>query len=87
MTNTPTTPPPEGSTQAAGLILLQRMKCPKCSWTGTVHECEPDVDGDGSLGCPRCKTVAESNNKVTDPPPASGGIGVTQPDRGGGSVD
>lgn len=33
--------------------------CPKCSWSGTVYDCEPDVDGDGNLGCPECKTVIE----------------------------
>ena len=28
--------------------------CPKCNWQGTVIDCEPDIDGDGGLGCPRC---------------------------------
>ncbi len=32
------------------------MECPCCGWEGTVYECEPDVDGDGSLGCPVCCT-------------------------------
>lgn len=31
----------------------------KCEWGGTVGDCEPDVDGDGSLGCPLCLAVAE----------------------------
>ena len=31
--------------------------CTQCDWTGTVGDCEPDVDGDGSLGCPVCLTV------------------------------
>jgi len=31
-----------------------KMKCPSCGWEGTVADCEPDVDGDGSLGCPDC---------------------------------
>ena len=31
--------------------------CLNCNWLGTVGECEPDVDGDGSLGCPRCGEV------------------------------
>lgn len=34
-------------------ILLERMRCRKCSFVCTVLECEPDCDGDGSLGCPR----------------------------------
>ena len=33
------------------------MKCPNCGWVGKVIDCEPDVDGDGSLGCPKCNTV------------------------------
>jgi len=28
-----------------------------CGWCGTVGDCEPDVDGDGSLGCPVCFSV------------------------------
>lgn len=28
-----------------------------CGWKGTVYDCEPDVDGDGSLGCPECQRV------------------------------
>lgn len=31
-----------------------KCKCPECRWEGTVGECEPDIDGDGSLGCPAC---------------------------------
>lgn len=33
------------------------MLCPNCGWQGAVSECEPDVDGDGSLGCPTCQAV------------------------------
>ncbi len=25
-----------------------------CGWNGTVGDCEPDIDGDGGLGCPVC---------------------------------
>jgi len=28
--------------------------CPQCAWSGVTGEAEPDVDGDGSLGCPKC---------------------------------
>ena len=28
-----------------------------CGWSGTVGDCEPDVDGDGSLGCPICLKI------------------------------
>jgi len=31
-----------------------KVKCPACGWKGTVNDCEPDVDGDGSPGCPVC---------------------------------
>lgn len=34
-----------------------QMKCSRCGWLGSVGRCEPDVDGDGNLGCPACKTV------------------------------
>jgi len=37
------------------------MKCPVCKWSGTVDECYPDVDGDGSLGCPDCLSVVEED--------------------------
>ena len=30
--------------------------CP-CGWSGTVGEMDPDVDGEGSLGCPECGVV------------------------------
>lgn len=34
---------------------ITEVKCScKCGWTGTVIDCEPDVDGDGGLGCPCC---------------------------------
>lgn len=34
-----------------------QMICPNCNWTGPVADCEPDVDGDGSLGCPECEGI------------------------------
>lgn len=34
-----------------------KMKCPKCSFICKVDICEPDIDGDGNLGCPRCFVV------------------------------
>ena len=33
-------------------ILDAPMQCPLCGWTGRVGDTEPDVDSDGSLGCP-----------------------------------
>lgn len=39
-----------------------------CGWCGTIGECEPDVDGDGSLGCPECLEVLD-----TSYPPSIGG--------------
>ncbi len=38
-------------------ILEVKMKCPECMLITTVDLCEPDIDGDGSLGCPRCLAV------------------------------
>jgi len=35
-------------------IYNQRSTCIMCGWWGKVGEMEPDVDGDGSLGCPIC---------------------------------
>lgn len=34
-------------------------KC-ECGWTGTVWDCEPDIDGNGSLGCPKCGKVVDA---------------------------
>ena len=31
--------------------------CEKCGWTEKVDAMEPDIDGDGSLGCPGCSAV------------------------------
>lgn len=33
--------------------------CSKCNWQGCVYDCEPDVDNDGSLGCPECLTIID----------------------------
>lgn len=40
-------------------ITEARCQCPGCGWTGTVGECEGDVDGAGSLGCPECLALVE----------------------------
>jgi len=32
-----------------------------CGWIGTVGTSEPDVDGEGSLGCPECLRVVEQD--------------------------
>ncbi len=39
-----------------------KMKCPQCCLITTAGLAEPDIDGDGSLGCPRCLSV--ENKKV-----------------------
>lgn len=39
--------------QKLGSILDVLMICPLCDAISTVGTCEPDVDGDGSLGCPQ----------------------------------
>ena len=37
-----------------------RMFCPVCQWQGQIINCEPDIDGDGSLGCPRCHNEVQA---------------------------
>lgn len=32
-------------------------KCPDCGWEGRAGDCDPDVDGDGGLGCRCCGEV------------------------------
>lgn len=34
-----------------------KCRCQYCDWFGTVYDCEPDVNGEGSLGCPECSRV------------------------------
>lgn len=43
-------------------ILDVKMKCPMCGWKGTIRDTIPDVDGDGSMGCPveDCGTIVEA---------------------------
>lgn len=41
-------------------ILDVPCTCSYCGWSGTVWDCIPDIDGDGGLGCPVCKTVIEA---------------------------
>lgn len=35
------------------------VKCSLCDWHGTVAEAEPDIDGEGTLGCPDCLEQGE----------------------------
>lgn len=28
------------------------MVCEKCAHVSPIRDCEPDIDGDGSMGCP-----------------------------------
>ena len=30
------------------------LRCPECLMVCKVGDAEPDIDGEGSLGCPRC---------------------------------
>jgi len=39
-----------------------KMYCPVCLMITKVGDCEPDIDGDGSLGCPWC--LQTMNKKV-----------------------
>jgi len=38
----------------ANSIFRQKLHCNKCGWRGFVFDAEPDIDGDGNLGCPKC---------------------------------
>lgn len=60
----PDTPRPETQEERMPLvsILSVPMQCPRCAWRGRVYDCEPDVDGDGSLGCQRCNAVMEESH-------------------------
>lgn len=40
--------------------------CPKCGWRGTVYDCEPDVDDEGSLGCFKCETIIKMIKLISD---------------------
>ena len=40
--------------EAKSSILDVPMVCPECGWLGIVGSAVADVDGDGSLGCPKC---------------------------------
>lgn len=45
-------------------ITEDKVICPTCNWEGTVADAEPDVDDDGSLGCPRCLCVVMHRLKL-----------------------
>lgn len=45
-------------------ILAVSVQCGVCGWAGIVKECEPDVDGNGSLGCPRCRNIVQVNEPL-----------------------
>ena len=44
-------------TQKLMRITDVKLRCPECSLVTTVGDAEPDIDSDGSLGCPRCLYV------------------------------
>lgn len=47
-----------GWTTWDGLMKITDAPCQCiCGWSGKVEECEPDIDGDGNLGCPNCLLV------------------------------
>lgn len=39
------------------------MTCPHCRWDGTIGDCVPNVDEEGSLGCPKCKRIVTETRK------------------------
>lgn len=40
-------------------IMDQEVECTEnaCDWSGTVNDCPPDVDGEGTIGCPLCQAA------------------------------
>jgi len=36
--------------------------CVGCGWRGTVEDCVPDCDDDGSLGCPQCQQIVRTED-------------------------
>ena len=54
----------EGSWEIFSNITSVPCKCIECNWTGTVWDCEGDVDGDGNLGCPECLTIIEVKSDI-----------------------
>lgn len=48
------------------LMSITKVSCTcVCGWQGTVYDCEPDIDGDGSLGCPECGKVINVQMPLT----------------------
>lgn len=41
-------------------ILDAELECPRCGLKTTVSHAIPDIDGEGSLGCPRCWDLREA---------------------------
>lgn len=52
-------------TSHLGSILDVIMIYVSCGWEGIVWDCEPDVDGEGSLGCPKCLNVVKEKYEIT----------------------
>ena len=44
-------------------ITQVKVHCPRpsCPWRGIVANTIPDVDGEGSLGCPICRAVVQED--------------------------
>ena len=57
-----------------GSILDVPMKCELCGTVTRLGDCEPDVDGDGSLGCPLpdCGGIAKEDSSITSQEKKSG---------------
>ena len=43
-------------------IMDVKVKCPECGLVVRVGDAEPDIDGDGSLGCPRCLSMLSTSS-------------------------
>jgi hypothetical protein len=45
-------------------ILEEPMVCTVCGLITLVGDCEPDIDGEGSLGCPDCKCLMKETRPL-----------------------
>lgn len=44
-------------------ILDVKCWCDNCGWQGIIWDCEPIVDGDGTIGCPKCSNIVLFNRE------------------------
>lgn len=35
------------------------VACSNCGWCGQIKDTEPDIDGEGNMGCPICLSIVK----------------------------